>query len=625
MKFEIDSLDNFNEINSKDSLNTDKVIADSIIFNKYNKYHGTLDFKNNEMNISKVDIQEINYLDVFDILGDKTNSFLIILGFNSTPSLLYNLGVSNSQNYLVNGADNLINDNRFNFTSIYSPENFEKIEIFSGSSAILRSDYSNGYLLNIVEINHNSSLPYTRLWLSESAGGLIGVDGIFSQNVLPNLSLTIGFKNMNSDGIYNNSGIKNLNYRTKLSYFINDSSTLSLSYNFYNLFNGLNGGLDKLQSVDESNNFSTHPNDAFVNYGSNSNQRLFKTDFLLTYSGIYYSNKFNLNLFTNENEYDLLLYTQSPTNNDSLINKREKFINRNSGISFSSQLELNKNYSIDFGGKYILHEARTLNFEKSIFNDYSLYSILNLDFGSIVIEPGVRLFSKYDNTSFVYGTNFKYILSEHKFRIDVSNSEKSYLIANNVEKHFLGLFEYDFKYKQNHFLSSIYFRKINNPLLININSDEIDSNNDNYINIFGLNIFSNYKLLNKLFYTDDYVNTNFKLGTNFGDIEYVPQLSSQIGLNWNFSRGRSNAKIGFNYTYNTKFKPKTFVPNTGFIQQGEEIGNSNILDVFVLIKLGHAYLKVSYKSLLGMDYYSTYLYPSSSNYLQITASWTITP
>lgn len=624
--FDTDSLDNSNSLNLTDSISAENNLSkDSVIYYRFNNFHGSLDYKLNSTKINKKNIQEINYLDINDIIAHSTNSFLINLGFNSTPSLLYNYGFSNSQNYLLNGAANLINNERFNLINMFSPENFENIELFSGSSAILRSDNSNGYLINIIEINHNTSAPFTRLWLSESAGGIIGVDGIYSQNILPNLGLTVGFKNMNADGIYTNSAVKNLNFRTKLSYFISDSSTLSLSYNFYNLFNGLNGGLDKVQSVDENNNFSTHPNNAFVHYNSNSNQRLFKTDLLMTYSGIINKHKFNLNLFTNENEYDLLLYTPNPDNNDSLINSREKYTNRNTGLTLNSQFIFNDNLSIDLGGNYLLNDTRNLEYKKIAYHDYAIFGIFNLDLGPLSIEPGVRLFSKYDNLSVVYGSNFNYILNDHIFRLDISNSENTYLIADNVEKHFLGILEYRFK-QNNYFLnSSLFFRNIDNPLDIKINTDEILTNQNDKLNIYGININSKFKLLNKLFYQSDYVNSTFKFDLNLGDIEYVPLFSSQLGFNWNFSRGRSTAKIGFKYRYNSKYKPKTFIPNAGFIQQNEEISNSNILDIFVLLKLGHAHLKLNYISLLGLDYYTAYLYPKPNNYLQITASWTITP
>ena len=604
-----------------DSVNSESKTDPTIIY-KPNPKHGLIDYSGIGFGINKSEIQKINYIDLNDIILEKTNAHTINLGYTSLPvQLNYLGGLENNNNILINGASNPINLNSFNLLNINSPEGFEKIEIFEGSAAILRGNNSNGLLMNIVEINYDISEPYTRLWLAESAGDLMAVDGIFSQNIYPNINLSIGFKNMSGDGIYQNNEIKNLNFRTKLKYFISDISSISLSYNFYNLYNALNGGLDKDKSIDQNNNLSTAPNDAFVYFTSDFNQRLAKADLLLTYSDNIKSNEFTLNFFTNENGFD---YLKTIPSGDSTFKQRDRFYNEYSGISLNSNYQYDKLIKMNYGFDLI---SNSYKYYENNFS-YSAYYIFNLELNKFKIEPGIRLYNNFNRNSISYGSKFIYDnKSNNKIDLDVSLSEKQYLQFDNIEQHILTLINHEYSSEELIVKSTLFYRQILNPLELYLDNTNIILNKNDIKNVYGFNLVSNFKLLNSTFFENDALLSRFRIKTNLGDIEYLPSLVVDFNLNWNYKRGRSKVKIGFNYSFSTSFIPLQFNPlDNNFLIQNENNDNySNQLDLFILLKLGHAHLKVNFISLLNTDYYSSYLYPYPSNYLKISASWTITP
>ncbi len=195
--------------------------------------------------IDKHDIETVPYFELTDILYHKTSEIF--------PLSLGNYGQYNS--FGIFGGSARDNTMRFNGREIISsafgtflfdqfpPEILERIEILTGSDAVIFGDNSSGMTINVQEAIHNTKSPYTRLWYAQGEYDYIASDGIYSQNFAPNWNGTFGFRRQSSSGHFANSGFDIWNVRLGLRYSPSNSACFTLTEIFTNHGFDANGGL----------------------------------------------------------------------------------------------------------------------------------------------------------------------------------------------------------------------------------------------------------------------------------------------------------------------------------------------------------------------------------------------
>ena len=193
VKNEVDSvrvIDNNNIKNSNDTLQTQDVVSDdkvevidTIPSSIPLTGHGSLSISSDieKIKLNKRDLAFINYVSMPEIIYDQLPVYPLSLGGHG----LFNHfsvfgGMPSGINFKYNGRDlSYLETGLFNPVQI-PVEFLENIAFLTGSDAVIFGNNSSGALINIQEIRYNTAVPYTRMWLSQSAEDLFSVDGIFS-------------------------------------------------------------------------------------------------------------------------------------------------------------------------------------------------------------------------------------------------------------------------------------------------------------------------------------------------------------------------------------------------------------------------------------------------------------
>lgn len=134
-------------------------------------------------------------------------------------------------------------------------EFMEQVEDFSGSEAPAESWNAPGMALNFVTHQYNSLRPITKIRYVQAPNNNLMSDGLFTQNILHGLNFMFGFQRLVSDGRFNGARtdagfavpqgaiVDNWNVRTRLRYNFSDRLNIGLTDFYFKDINGLNGGV----------------------------------------------------------------------------------------------------------------------------------------------------------------------------------------------------------------------------------------------------------------------------------------------------------------------------------------------------------------------------------------------
>lgn len=133
------------------------------------------------------------------------------------------------------------------------PEFMEQLAILVGVDAAILAGATTGTAYWVQQPWYNTRTPYTRVWYCQSAYDFIATDGIFSQNVAPNVNATLGFRRMVTPGRYQGQWLDSWNTRALVRWNPSDALSISLLHRFTNWGLGTNGGLNPVLSEDPTN------------------------------------------------------------------------------------------------------------------------------------------------------------------------------------------------------------------------------------------------------------------------------------------------------------------------------------------------------------------------------------
>ncbi len=592
------------------------------------KNHGSLSYDTSShcnINIKKSDVNFDNFYSVSDIIAKRIFAYNYQMGFPGQISYLTANG-SSPRDLLVkyNGNPIFTPKNSYSDIDLISNEFFEQIEIYQGSYASILSGRTN--LVNFTEKRYNSAKPYTKMWYTQSGYGVIGADGLFSQNIHPRLNIAIGFHNIAGDGRYQNSAIENWNTRAVLRYNSSDKSSLSITYNFNNKKQGRNGGLNLDDSQEPSNELQ-----AIVNYNY-FKERIFRNDISLTYSNL---------LDSIGNSYLLLNAFYSTISTEERFKREPKLLQLDS----SGKFDHSSNYfganafietklfdwaTVRSGAELMsMSVGKTLLKSSESFFNYNAFVLADFPIGSsFKASGGLRYDRSYARNTLHFGGRLTYLSTDFLLYSDFSRSQilPSVLqgLDRNIETHYLGIVGMELK--SHNLKSSIFYRRVINPLLAKLSFDKnyiVYSDNCDCLNrdIFGLEIVFSPNLYKSF-------GTELKLDAYYSQtnekIDYMlPNFIVEGKLFYEYTVGKSIMRGGVEGMLMGPFKGQSFYPITqDFISSDKKSGlMGNGANAFVSLRLGNAFLRISFDNLFNQYYYYTAGYPMPDRMFHLSLTW----
>jgi outer membrane cobalamin receptor len=195
--------------------------------------------------IKRTTVRWGDYRYLGDLLWEIPGAFIRDLGSAGQPSQL-TLGGLNWHDIAVFVDGRIMNEpltGTMNL-NLLPLEAIQRIENQTGARAFLYGLNSTGGALNIITQDFNTNRPYSRIRYSEGGYGFTSLDGIFAQNLTRRLDLAAAFQRQTLDGRFPNSNYDAWNVRLKLRYLFSDRANLVLSEVYNQTEVGLNGGMD---------------------------------------------------------------------------------------------------------------------------------------------------------------------------------------------------------------------------------------------------------------------------------------------------------------------------------------------------------------------------------------------
>jgi outer membrane cobalamin receptor len=128
--------------------------------------------------------------------------------------------------------------------NLFPIQSIQRIEYQTGVRGFLYGFNGTGGTLNIITQDFYTNRPYSRIRYSEGGYSFLSLDGIFSQNLTRRLNFSAGFQRRTLDGRFPNSNYDAWNVRVKLRYLPSDHVNFVLSEVYNQTEVGLNGGVD---------------------------------------------------------------------------------------------------------------------------------------------------------------------------------------------------------------------------------------------------------------------------------------------------------------------------------------------------------------------------------------------
>lgn len=155
-------------------------------------------------------------------------------------------------------------------------EAIEQVEPLSGSDALLYG--GQGSAINLVTRQFNNTRPITNIRYIQGAFEYSLLDGFFAQNIARSTNALLGFQRQVTDGRFANSALDSWHIRGRVRYNASERFNIALTEYYSRSVNGMNGGIDLMQSRDPFDEITA------VVRNANASERVSRHD--LTLNGI---------------------------------------------------------------------------------------------------------------------------------------------------------------------------------------------------------------------------------------------------------------------------------------------------------------------------------------------------
>ncbi|MCX7909807.1 MAG: hypothetical protein N2560_09900 [Ignavibacteria bacterium] len=499
---------------------------------------------------------------------------------------------------------------------------YNSIEIITGSTAEILCKHSNGLLLNFVTRKFNTRGPYTQIWIGQAGYEYLGSSGVFAQNFAPNINFFFLYQRYWSAGRYNNSKSERWSIVAGLRWFRSQFVNFYIQNKFTLLDNGLYGGLNKEKStVLFDNNFS------IVNF-ENLAQKSKQNDFSINYFLLLKSDSsFFLDggaLFSiSKNYFDFDPYFSEFHN----IEKNSNYYS--SAFIFSSKITFKThNYEAYLGAelekrnqdKWLLNNENK-NFEPSAYMIWKLRFSNNFKF-----QLGGRLSSTLGELTYSLGSKMELLFdTSTKTYVDVSVSkkDKSELFRNS----FLGILGFTAQQRNFNISGEAFARHFVDYDTYILQYDTLANivgcakNGTQNLDFIGANMKFSIPIWNSLSFLSK-INWYYFF-SNGSRKEWLPMVIMNTGFTYRFSRGASYLDLGLEFELYSPFSGLYFHPLYQIPVEYNSRRNwqNNGLNIFASAKLGNAFVNVSFRNILSVNYYLLPIFPEYDRNVRITIVW----
>ena len=518
-------------------------------------------------------------------------------------------------------------------------EFIDHVEIMSGFSPTAASG-EDGPAMNFVSRSYNSYHPLTKLRFVQDPKGTLLTDGLFTQNVARGLNLTLSFQRATTAGRYANAYLDAWNVRTRLRYNFSDRFNIALTDFYTKAGNGLNGGIDPLQSTtifDETSALVTyknaHDDRSRRDVTLSSIARIFSDTTSTTRVSFYYS--------TLEREY----WNPPDLQNGQYQNIDDSTKASFWGIHLQQQLSFGLAH-LSVGGNFERRQSdstRTLpshiESEKSLFVQAEL-RLINIFIPSV----SFRSSSLDGENTFNSGIRAKSVLSDwltvfagaswyDRFPTIQERYWRDSIIIRthgiNKEQHSFLQAGFNLQAGSDLQMSlSVFQRTIKNaivfrPTITRNGSSAIGISNINEVKSSGLNgsiviwwnhfeVFGVMTLMRCV--QSDTIKT------------FIPDviLAGEVSYREKFFKEKLDAKFGIrSHFYNRQQDGMQFDQQTlSYIQDKTDLlGRSTTFDLFMILKIGDVHFSLSWNNVLDAGYILAPLYPMPGRNVRVGVNW----
>lgn len=538
-------------------------------------------------------------------------------------------------------------------------EFIEQVEEFSGVNAPGQSWNAAGSALNFVTRQYNTLHPITKIRYVQSPNNNLLTDGFFTQNLLGGLNFMFGFQRQVSDGRFNGvreagsftspqgAIVDNWNVRTRIRYNISDRLNIALT-DFYNKdINGLNGGIDQTRSPNNFDNLTAYVNSPTAQETVSRRDvtllaigKIFDDSTALSQVNVYYTHL--QRDFANPG-IDLAPLNISDSHYAEVRGVRVQQTFQASFHSTEIGMQYERSaYSTNGFYDSTQHSGNVNGSKRTVSSVFLLTSVHPVDFVS------ARLFARSDNynneiaTSYGVGVSLGFLQSlkvsggfDRSYRFPTfqeSSWADSTIVrpsAIDMERHTVYSAGIEYSLGNNGQLSVTAFdRNVSRAIVF---QPAATPSGNPAVRILNVPTVHTSGLTGKLnlplgpFAFEGTLNfSHYKEEDTVKTLSPPLILSGELSYRNKFFGNALDAKFAIRSQFMDRQQGTTFIPRYMMYTENKDtttIGRWTRLDAYVVLKLGNAYLTLSYENLFNSPYLITPVYPMPDRTLRFGVNW----
>jgi outer membrane cobalamin receptor len=534
----------------------------------------------------------------------------------------------------------------------------EQVEDFSGVASPAESWNAPGATLNFVTRQYNTLRPITKVRFIQGPNNDLMSDGLFTQNILRGLNLTFGFQRRVSDGRFNGARsssaapltqgatLDDWNVRTRLRYNFSKNFNIALTDFYTKDINGMNGGIDLSRSQNVYDDITAYVNSPYAMETVSRRDvsllaigKFFDDSTSTTQGNMYYTHL--LHDFTNrESEFTQLAISNSHYAELRGLRIQQSFQSAFHETEFGVQYEHSQYSSNGFYDSTA--RAGTVNSAKrTITAGFLSSSLRSIEYAVVSVTARFDEFNSKPATSlgaglklFPVGPVGAFGEYDQSYRFptfqESSWADSTILRPAAIEKEKHTFYRVGLELRAGDAgLISIagYDRSVSNAIIFQPTQTVYGSQAVRILNIpnahtqgivgslhaqAGPFALEGTLILNR--YTE--VDTVKLLSPNL-------TMSGELSYRNKFFNNALDVKFGVRSHFMSHQRGMTFNPQLTIYRESTDttVGSWNRIDLFAILKIGDAYITLSFENLLSANYFITPVYPMPDRIFRLGVNW----
>ncbi len=540
----------------------------------------------------------------------------------------------------------------------------EQVENFSGISSSAESWNAPGATLNFVTREYNTLRPITKVRYVQGPNNDLMSDGLFTQNLFRGLNFMFGFQRHVSDGRFNGARsnehsptpqgaiVDNWNVRTRLRFNFSDRLNIALT-DFYNKdINGMNGGVSLVDPTTLQPQNIFNDIEAFVN-SPNALETVSRRDVSLLAIGKFFDDSTSV---TQANAYytHVLRDYSNPGSQFaqlSIVNShyaelrgirlQQSFRSEFHGTELGVQSE-HSQYASDGFFDSTAQRGSLNSAKRNISSAFVMSTLRPIDHVNVNVTArfddynnegapsfgaGLKIFPESLIGIFgEYGQTYRFPTFQESSWIDSTILRPA---AIEKERHTLYRAGVELRLRNIGFLSVAGFdRNVDNAIVFQSAQTANGSNAVRILNITKTRTRGIVGSLNLLFgpfaIEGTLLYTKYTEGDTTRLLTPDVLLSGELSYRNKFFKDALDAKLGARFHFMNGQHGMTYNPQLMLFTEnmaGDDVPSWTRTDLFAVLKIGDAYITISYENLWNANYQITPTYPMPDRTLRFGVNW----